>query len=167
MPRQILGRAAHGDIGGGVEQRLPQKILELDLAHAEAGAVGIGCDRIAAHRFGADAEREIDTAMADRIGRLHDGFDARAADALHEMRRHLDRHAGVEPDVARQHVGVEARLRHVAGDHGADIAGRRTGTREHLARRLDAQVDRRDLRQIAVVIDERRAHAVKQPHVLP
>ena len=47
-----------------IEQRFPQEILELDLPHAEAAAVRVGGDRVAAHRFGADAEREIGAACA-------------------------------------------------------------------------------------------------------
>ena len=34
---------------------------------------------------------------------------------------------------------------------------------KHRARDLDAEIDRRDLRQCAGVVDERRAHAVEQP----
>src|SRR3712207_9072797 len=34
--RQVLRRAAHGGAAAGVEQRLPQHVLELDLAEGEA-----------------------------------------------------------------------------------------------------------------------------------
>ena len=55
------------------------------------------------------------------VGGLDDRLDAGAADALHEQRRDLDRRAGIEPDVARQHVGVEAGLRDGAGGDEADL----------------------------------------------
>ena len=124
LPRQILRGVAHAGVGCGIEQRFPEKILELDLAHAEAAAMRVGGDRIAAHRFGTDAQRKFGAAERNRIGRLAQDLDAGAADALHHMRRCLDRHAGIEADMARQHVGVEARLRHGAGDDGADILRR-------------------------------------------
>ncbi len=107
--------------GAGIEQRFPEEILELHLPHAEPAAMRVGGDGIAAHALRADAEREIDAAMRHRIRRLHQRLDPGAADALHEMRRHLDRHARIETDMARQHVGVEARLRDAAGDHRADL----------------------------------------------
>ena len=44
-------------------------------------------------------------------------------------------------------------------------SGDGAGAAEHFARRLDAEIDRRDLRERAIVIDERRAHAVEQPDV--
>ena len=127
----------------------------------------IGGDGVAAHRLGADAEREIDAAVRDRVGRLHQHFDAGAAYALHHVGRRLDRHAGIEPDVARQHVRIEAGLRHVAGDDRADVVRRCAGARKHFARDLDAEIDRRDLPKRTVVIDKRRAHAIEQPDILP
>ena len=117
--------------------------------------------------FRADAERDIDAAMRHRVRRLHQHLDAGAAHALHEMRRHLDRHARIEPDMARQHVRIETRLRHVAGDDRADLRRIDLRSLQHRARRLDAEIDRRDLRERAVVIGERRAHAVEQPGVVP
>ena len=45
--------------------------------------------------------------------------------------------------------------------------GATPGMREHRARRLDAEIDRRNRRQRAVVVGERRAHAVEQPDVAP
>ena len=38
LPRQVLGGVAHGHVGGRVEQRLPEEVLEADRAHAEARA---------------------------------------------------------------------------------------------------------------------------------
>jgi hypothetical protein len=105
--------------------------------------------------------------MADRVGGLHQHLDAGAAHALDHVGGRLDRHAGIEPDVARHQVRIEARLRHVAGDDRADIGGRGAGAREHCTRRLDTEIDRRDLRERAVIVGERRAHAVEQPDVAP
>ena len=58
LPRQIFRGVAHRHVAERIEQRFPEEILELDLAHAEAAAMRVGGDRIAAHRLGADAERE-------------------------------------------------------------------------------------------------------------
>ena len=120
---KVLGRVAHGDAAGRVVERLPQEILELDLAHGEAVAVGIGGDRIAAHRLGARRERQVDAAQRHRVGRLGDHLDPGAADALHQMRRRFDGRARIEPDMARRDIGIERGLRHRAGDGGADIGG--------------------------------------------
>jgi hypothetical protein len=111
--------------------------------------------------------RELDLLVRDEIRGLHQHFEAGAAHALHHMRRHLDRHVGIEPDMARQAVRIEARLRHRAGNDRADIPRRHARPREHLARRLDAEIGGGDLRQCAVIVGERRAHAVKQPDVAP
>ena len=164
---ELLGGAAHGAVGRRVEQRFPQKILELHLAEAEAAAMGVRRHRVAAHAFGADAQCHAGAAMGDRVGALHQHLDPGAADALDHVRRHLDRHAGIEADMARQHVGVEAGLGHVAGDHGADVVGRHAGAVQHGARRLDAEIGRRDRGQRAVVVGERRADAVQQPGIIP
>ena len=167
LPREVLRRVAHGDIGCRIEQRFKEKILEIDGAHAEPAAHGVGSDRIAAHGLRAHAQREPDLPVRDEIRGLHQHFEAGAAHPLHHVRRHLDRHVRIEPDMARQAVGIEARLRHRAGDDGADVARRYARTREHFARGLDAEIGRRDLRQGAVIVGERRAHAVEQPNFAP
>ena len=159
---QILRRVAHGAAAGGIEQRLPQKILELDAPHGEAAPVRVGGDGIAAHRFRADDQRQRRAPERQSVRGLHQSLDPCAADALHEMGGNLLRHAGIEPDVARQHVGVKTRLGHIARDDHFDIARAHTAFGEGGARRLDAEVDRRDERQRAVVIGEGRAHAVDE-----
>ena len=167
LPREVLRRVAHGDIGGRIEQRFKEKILEIDGAHAEPAAHGVGSHRIAAHGLRAHAQRELDLPVRDEIRRLHQHFEAGAAHPLHHVRRHLDGHVRIEPDMARQAVGIEARLRHGAGDDGADVARRHARTREHFARDLDAEIGRRDLRQGTVIVGERRAHAVEEPNLAP
>ena len=91
-------------VGGRIEQRLPEEILELDLRPG-------GSRRDAyRRRSGCGSSNSVPTQSAsstrvlgdDSIGRLHQHLDAGAADPLHHMRRHLDRHAGIEPDMARQ-----------------------------------------------------------------
>ncbi len=167
LARQILRGVAHGHVGGGVAQRFQEEVLEVDAAHAEAAAQGVGDHWIAAHRLGADAERQVDIPVGDVVGGLHQHLEAGAADPLHHVCGHLDRHVGIEPDVAWQAVGVEARLRHRPGDDGAHVLGRGAGPREHLARHLDAEVGGRYLRQRAVVVGEWRTHPVEQPDVAP
>ena len=151
--------------GAGSSKASHRKSLNSTCPMRKPRAMGIGDDRIAAHRFGADAQREIGAAERHRVGGLRQHLDAGAADALHVMRGHLDRHAGIKPDMARQNEGVEARLRHAAGDDGADIARLGAGALEHLAPDLDAEIGRRDGGERAVVVDERRAHAVHQPGI--
>jgi hypothetical protein len=60
-----------------------------------------------------------------------------------------------------------AGLRHVAGDDRADVVRRHAGPVQHGARRLDAEIGRRDLGERAVVVGERRADAVQQPGIIP
>ena len=165
--REVLRGISHADVGGGITQRFPEEILEVDSSHAEASTHGVGGDRVAAHGLRADAKREPDLFVGDDVRRLDQHFDPGAAHPLHHVRRHLDRHPGIEPDVARQTVGVKARLRHRAGDDSAHILRRYARTGERLARRLDAQIRRRDLRQCPVVVGERGAHPAEEPHVAP
>src|SRR5262249_55272566 len=79
LPREVLRGVAHGDIGGRVAQRFEEKILEIDAAHAEAVAHGVGGNRVAAHGLRADAQRELDLLVRDKIRRLHQHFEAGAA----------------------------------------------------------------------------------------
>ena len=81
------------------------------------------------------------------------------------MRGRLDRRAGIEPDMARQAVHVETRLRHAAGDDRADVFALGAGALQHLAADLDAEIGRRDRGERAVIVGERRAHALDQPGV--
>jgi hypothetical protein len=102
----------------------------------------------------------------DSVSSLHDYLDAGAADALNLIGRDFDRHARVETDVARQHVCIEACLRHRARDHCSDVARGGGGLSEHIACGLDAEVDRRHVSERAVVVDERRAHTGDEPGVV-
>ena len=120
----------------------------------------VGSDRIAAHRFRADAQNALGAAERRGVCGLGDDLDAGAADALNQQRRRLDRRAAIEADVARQHVGVEARLGHRAADHRVDRLGRDVGAFQRFTAGLDAKIDRRNQRQPAVVVDERRARAL-------
>jgi hypothetical protein len=164
---KFLGSIAHSAAGRRIEQRFPQKILELHLAETKSAAMRVGGHRVAAHALSADAQRNAGVAMGDGVGALHQHLDPGAADALDHVRRNLDRHVGVKADMARQHVGIETGLGHVAGDDGADVVGRDAGAVEHGARRLDAEIGRRDRGKRAVIVDERRTHAVQQPGIIP
>ncbi len=68
--------------------------------------------------------------------------------------------------MARKHVGIEAGLRDAACDHRAHIGGGNSGALESGAGGFDAQIDRRDGAQNAVVIGEGSAHAVEEPDVV-
>ena len=158
--------SSHREARRGIEQRFPEEIFEFDLAHAESAAMGEGCDGIAAHGFGADAEREIDFFQGDGVGGLADGFHAGAADALDKVRGTIGGNAGVEADVAREHVGIEAGLRDAAGDGGVNVGGRDFGAFENGASGFDAEVNRRDQAEDAIVIGEGSANAVEEPDVV-
>jgi len=67
--------------------------------------------------------------------------------------------------VARQEELVEAAGRHVAGQHRVDRAGGDAAALAHLARDLDAQIDRVDVGEGAAVVDHGRAHAGEDPGV--
>ncbi len=128
--------------------------------------MGKGRDGIAAHGFGADAEGQIYFFQGDGVGGLADGFDAGAADALHEMRGTIHWNAGVEPDVPRQHVCIETGLGDAAGDYGVNVGGRNLGAFENGAGGFDAEVNRGDQAQRAIVIGEGSAHAIEEPDVV-
>ena len=96
--------------------------------------MGESCDGIAAHGFGADAEREIYFFQGDGIGSLADGFHSGAADALHEVRGAIGGNAGVKADVTREHIGIEAGLGDAAGDYGVNVRGRGILERSKTAR---------------------------------
>ena len=166
MARYVFGGVAHRKARRGIEKRFPEEILEFDLAHAEAAAMGESRDGIAAHGFGADAEREIDFFQSDGVGSLADGFHAGAADALDEVRGAIGGDAGVKADVAREHVGVEAGLCDAAGDYGVNIGGRDFGALENGASGFDAEINRRDEAEDTIVISERSADAVEKPDVV-
>ncbi len=163
---ELLGGVAHARLRRGVERRLPQEVLELDLAHLEAAAVRIGGDRVARHGLGAHAQHRLRLAERELVGRLQDGLETRGAQPLHQQRRHADRHARVEADVARKKERVEARLRHRGRHHGVDLLRAHARGLQRLARRLDAEVGRRYIAQRAVVVGERRARAADEPGVV-
>src|SRR5690606_6982955 len=100
------------------------------------------------------------------VGGLRNDFDTRAADALHEVSRRLDRGAGIKTDMTRRDIGVERRLRHRAGNGGADIGSLDAGARDGGAGGLDAEVDRGNLGEGAAIIDEGGAGAAEQPRIL-
>jgi hypothetical protein len=92
--------------------------------------------------LGADAERQIDAVPLDQFRRLRQHLDAGAADALHQVRRVVTRHAGVEADMPGHHVSVEGGLGHGTGDRGSDVDRIDRGLGDHGASGLDAKVDR-------------------------
>ena len=163
---EVFRRIAHIDATCRVVERFPEEILELDLAHGEAVAVRIGGNRIAAHRFTASAQRQFHPTQRDRIRRLRDDFEPGAADALHQMRRSLDRRPRIKPDMAGGDIGIERGLRHRAGNGMADIGRLYAGALDRRSGGLDAQVNGRNLGQGTAIIDERRASPAQEPGVI-
>lgn len=128
--------------------------------------MGVSGNGIAAHGFRADAEGEIDLLQGDGVGGLADGLHAGAADTLHQVRRAIDGHAGVQADVPRQDIGVETRLGHASGDDRVHIGSQNSTVFENPAGRFDAEVNRRNQAQHAGVVRKGRANPVQQPDIL-
>src|SRR5271156_1038111 len=104
---EFLGGGTHGQVAGWIEERLPQKVLELDFSHAETAAVGVGGDGIAGHRFRADDQGQSGFGELDGIGSLQNRLNAGAAHALHKVSRDFDWNSGIKRDVAREHIGIK------------------------------------------------------------
>ena len=164
--REVLGGLDHAHRARGVHQGLDQEVLELHRgAQLEAGAVGVGGNRVARHGLGADHQRQLGIAQGNLVGRLAKQLEAGAADALRQDRRHSHRHASIQPDVAGQYVGIEIGLRHRTGDDGIHLHGRQPAALEHGAGHLDSHVGGRHRAQCAAIVHQRRAHAIHQPGV--
>ena len=86
---------------------------------------------------------------------LMHGLDARAAQAIHREGRHFMRHAGLEPDVTRAVMRIDAALLDVAEHHVVDPLGLRAGPFERRLRRDGAEIDRGEIlqraRRVAVI----------------
>src|ERR1700730_4641033 len=164
--RQGFCSSAHGDIAGRIEQSLPEKVFELQLPHTKSAAMSVGGDGIAAHGFRAHAKCQICPTQLDQVGGLQNYFHARAAYPLHQMRRHLNRHTGIEANMTRQQVGVEASLGHVACYYGLYIRWRDSAAPENFAGHFDSEVNWRDQPQNSVVVRKWSAHSIEQPDVV-
>ena len=82
-------------------------------------------------------------------------LDARAAEAIDRQRRHLDRQAGLEPDVPRAIDRVGAGLQDVAEDDVIDVLRLDAGPLHRRARRDRAELDRGEVLQLARVVRHR------------
>ena len=122
-PRDFLGGHAHvAAFDGAGQSFLQHRVDDLGVPHPVAPAGALQQERRVAHRLGAAGQHQVDVAGLDRFDRVHDRLQARAADAVDRLARHLDRHAGLERRLAR-HVHAGAGLQHAAHDHVADVGG--------------------------------------------
>jgi hypothetical protein len=117
----VLGRHAHVDVVEGVVQRADHHVHHLGVAHAGAPAgVQAGIGR-AAHVLGAAANGHVGVAQQDGLAGVHDGLQARAAQAVDVEGGCAFAAAAVDGGHARQvHVfglGVD----HMAKHHVAHI----------------------------------------------
>jgi hypothetical protein len=92
------------------------------------------------HVLGAADEDGVAVAEQQLLRALHDGLEARAAEAVHRDGGRRDGQAGLEADVARAVDGVGARLHHVADDDVGDRVGRDLRLREGGPGGVDAEV---------------------------
>ena len=130
----VLGRARHRAAAVGVEQRGPERVLELPLSEPQAAAQAANDVRRLAHALGPAGQDDVRFTELDHLAAADGRLNARSAQAVHRQGRHLDRHAGLEPDVTRAVDGVGARLQHVAEDDVIDHARARRRVRSIAAR---------------------------------
>ena len=81
-------------------------------------------------------------------------------------RRHLDRDARLQPDMARAEHRIRARLQHVAEDDVIDLRRRDSRARKRRARCQRAKIERRDVFELAGVFGHRRPRAAEDVDLL-
>ena len=86
----------------------------------QAAAQAANDVRRLAHALDAAGQHEARLAELNQLRAADRRLDARAAQAIDGQRRHVDRHAGLERDVARAVDRVGARLQDVAEDDVVD-----------------------------------------------
>ena len=96
---------------------------------------------------------------------LIDGLDARTTEPVDRERRHFLRHAGLEPDVPRAVMRIDAALLHVAEHDVVDPLGLRAGPLERRLRRDRAEIDRRKILQRAHVLRHGRTRAAQNEYL--
>ena len=88
------------------------------------------------------------------------------ANALSHEGWYFNRHAGVQPDVARQKELVKVARRHIAGYHRANMFARNAAAFQDRACGFDAEVGGRDMTQRAAIVDHRRTDTVDHPYIV-
>jgi hypothetical protein len=135
-----------------VEQCRPQRVFELPLAEAQAVAQPADHVRRLAHALHAAAEDDVRFAELDHLAAARRRLDAGAAQAIHRQRRHLDRHARLQADVARAVDGVGTGLQHVAEHDVIDVLRLDPGPLHRRPRRDRSELQRRKVLQLACVL---------------
>jgi hypothetical protein len=149
----------------GVEQRGPQRVFELPLAEPQASAQPANHVRRLAHALRAAGQDDVRFAELQQLRAAHRRLDSGAAQAIHRQRRHLDRDAGLEPDMTRAVHRVRAGLQDVAVDDVIDVRGLDTRALHRRARRNRAELQRGNILQLARVFRHRRSCAAKNENV--
>jgi len=97
---ELLGGLRHEEPAERVEESDHEEILELPLSEAETRTRAPDDVRALAHVLHAASENGRRLAELDELGPGDDRLDPRSAEAVDGERGHLERHAGLEPDVA-------------------------------------------------------------------
>ena len=164
---QFSAVRGHRAAAVGVEERRPQVVLELPLAEAQAVSKPADDVRRLAHALGAAGEHDVGLAEQNHLPAADGRLNAGTAQPIDRQRRHFDRHARLQPDVARAVDRVGARLQHVAEDDVIDHASGATPVRCHRrARRERAEIERRDVLELAGVFGHRRPRAAEDVDLL-
>ena len=104
-----------------VGEGLPERVFERALSKAQPLAQPADHVRRLAHALGAAGQHDVGFAEQDHLRAADRRLNAGPAEAIDGERRHVDRHAGFEPDVARAVDRVGARLQHVAEHDVVDL----------------------------------------------
>jgi hypothetical protein len=148
--RDLLRRLRHVETGDGIVEARVQHVLQLgDLAEGEARARVVHHVRRLAHVLHAAREDRLRLVEQDRLRARHDRLAAGAAQTIHGESRYRLRHSRLEGDVPRAVDRVDRSLQCVPDDHVVDVLRRHLGSLQRRARGVDAQVDRRNVLQLA------------------
>src|SRR5262249_41544622 len=148
-----------------VDERLPQRIFQLALTEPETAAESTNNMRRLAHALDPAREHQARFLELDHLRAADRSLDAGAAQAIDRERRHLNRYARPQCDVAGTVDRVGARLGHVA-EHGM---GDPPGLFARAPRRPPpgdrTELDCRDVLERADIVGHRRARAADDEDV--
>ena len=97
LRRAVLGGHGHRASAMGVEERRPQRVLELPLAQAQTVAETANHVRRLAHALHPAGEDDVGFAEENHLRAAGGGLDPGPAQAIHRQCRHVHGHAGRRP----------------------------------------------------------------------
>ena len=163
--RAVLRGDRHRAAAVRIEQRFPQRVFELRVIHAQAGAHAADDVRRLRHALHAAGERDARLAQLNQLRAADRRLQSGSTQAVDGERRHFDRHAGLQADMTRAVERVAAGLHHVAEDDVIDPGGIDVGALHRGAGGDHAEVDRGEILQRADELAHRRARAAEDEDV--